>query len=106
MNIKEIRLRKGLSQSDVAAALDVSSVVYSRYETGTRQLPIEVLIQLADVFGCSVDHILGRLSLEESTLSEFEQKMLSASRNADERANQDALNLLLAHDTIKESDTE
>lgn len=104
MNIKDIRLRKGLSQADVAAALDVSSVVYSRYETGSRQLPIEVLIQLADVFGCSVDHILGRLSLEESTLSDFEQKMLTASRNADERANQDALNILLAHDALEAVD--
>ena len=106
MNIKDIRVRKGLTQSDVAAALDVSSVVYSRYETGSRQLPIDTLIKLADVFGCSVDHILGRISTEESTLSEFEQKLLTASRNADERARQDAMNILLAHDTIKESDTE
>ena len=35
MNIKDIRTRKGLTQAEVASALGVSSVVYSRYETGT-----------------------------------------------------------------------
>ena len=31
-------------------------------------------------------------------LSDYEQKLLIASRNADERARQDALRILLAHD--------
>ncbi len=106
MNIKDIRLRKGLTQSEVASALGVSSVVYSRYETGTRQPSIDTIIQIADIFGCSVDYLLGRLSIEESTLSDYEQKMLIASRNADERARQDALNLLLAHDVITENNTD
>ncbi len=98
MNIKDIRMRRGLTQSEVASALGVSSVVYSRYETGTRQPPIDAIIQMADIFECSVDHLLGRMSLEESTLSDYEQKLLIASRNADERARQDALRILLAHD--------
>ena len=106
MNIKDIRMRRGLTQSEVASALGVSSVVYSRYETGTRQPSIDAIIQMADIFGCSVDHLLGRLSIEESTLSDYEQKMLIASRNADERARQDALNILLAHDAITENDTD
>ena len=49
LNIKEIRLQKGLTQADVAAALGVSSVVYSRYETGKRQPSIDMLIQMADI---------------------------------------------------------
>ena len=53
---------------------------------------------MADIFECSVDHLLGRMNLEESTLSDYEQKLLIASRNADERARQDALRILLAHD--------
>ena len=97
MNIKDIRIRKGLSQSEVAAALGVSSVVYSRYETGTRQPPIDVLIQMADTFGVTVDYLLGRQDIEGSTLSEYELRLLTASRNADERAKQDALNMLIAH---------
>lgn len=97
MNIKDIRLRKGLTQADVAAALGVSSVVYSRYETGKRQPSIDVLIQMADIFGVTVDFLLGRQDIEDSTLSDYELQLLIASRKADERAKQDALNMLLAH---------
>ena len=59
MNIKEIRNRKGLTQAEVAAAIGVSPVVYSRYETGSRQPSVDVLVQMADIFGVSVDHLLG-----------------------------------------------
>lgn len=97
LNIKDIRLRKGLIQSDVAAALGVSSVVYSRYETGKRQPSIDMLIQMADIFGVTVDFLLGRQEIEDSTLSDYELQLLIASRKADERAKQDALNMLLAH---------
>ena len=97
LNIKDIRLLKGLTQSDVAAALGVSSVVYSRYETGKRQPSIDMLIQMADIFGVTVDFLLGRQEIEDSTLSDYELQLLIASRKADERAKQDALNMLLAH---------
>ena len=99
LSIKDIRIRKGLSQANVAEALGVSSVVYSRYETGSRQPTTETLIQLADIFGVTVDYLLGRQDIEDSTLSEYELRLLMAARNADERAKQDALNMLLAHAT-------
>ena len=101
MNIKDIRLRKGLTQSEVATALGVSSVVYSRYENGKRQPSIDTLVQMADIFGVTVDYLLGRQDIEDSTLSEYELHLLIASRNADERAKQDALNMLLAHATSR-----
>ena len=97
MNIKDIRTRKNLTQAEVASALGVSSVVYSRNETGSRQPSIETLIQLADIFGVTVDYLLGRQDIEDSTLSEYELRLLIASRNADERAKEDALNMLIAH---------
>ena len=101
MNIKDIRTRKNLTQADVANALGVSSVVYSRYETGSRQPSTEVLMQMADIFGVTVDYLLGRQDVEDSTLSSFELQLISASRNADERARQDALNVLLTHSQSK-----
>jgi transcriptional regulator with XRE-family HTH domain len=101
VNIKDIRLRKGLTQSEVATALGVSSVVYSRYENGKRQPSIDTLVQMADIFGVTVAYLLGRQDIEDSTLSEYELHLLIASRNADERAKQDALNMLLAHATSK-----
>lgn len=97
MNIKDIRTRKGLTQAEVASALGVSSVVYSRYETGSRQPSIDMLVQMADIFGVTVDYLLGRRIAEDSSLSDFEQRLLNASRNADERARHDALRVLMAH---------
>ena len=97
MNIKDIRTQKNMTQADVANALGVSSVVYSRYETGARQPSAEVLIQMADIFGVTVDYLLGRQKIENSTLSSFEIQLIDASRNADERARQDALTVLLSH---------
>ena len=97
MIIKDIRIRKGLTQAEVAAAIGVSSVVYSRYETGSRQPSVDTLVQMADLFGVTVDYLLGRQDIEDSTLSDYEINLLIASRNTDERAQQDALNIILAH---------
>ena len=97
MNIKDIRIRKGLTQAEVAAAIGVSSVVYSRYETGSRQPSVDTLVQMADLFGVTVDYLLGRQDIDDSTLSDYEINLLIASRKTDERAQQDALNILLAH---------
>ena len=97
MNIKDIRIRKNLNQSEVANSLGGSSVVYSRYETGARQPSIDIIIQLADFFCVTVDYLLGRQDVEDSTLSEYEMQLLIASRKADERARDDAMSILTAH---------
>ncbi len=97
MNIKDIRVRKNLTQAEVANALGVSPVVYSRYETGARQPSIDIIVQLADFFCVTVDYLLGRQDVEDSTLSEYEIELLIASRKADERARDDAMKILTAH---------
>ena len=86
-----------MTQQTVADYIGCSSVVYSRYERGTRQPSIEMLLKLADLFGVTVDYLLGRQDLEDSTLSEYEKKLVLASRNVDERAKDDALQILLSH---------
>ena len=57
----------------------------------------ENLAKIADYLDVTVDYLLGRQDIEDSTLSEYELSLLIASRKADERAKQDALNMLLAH---------
>lgn len=97
MKLKEVRTRRNMTQQTVADYIGCSSVVYSRYERGTRQPSIEMLLKLADLFGVTVDYLLGRQDLEDSTLSEYEKKLVLASRNVDERAKDDALQILLSH---------
>ena len=97
MKLKEVRTRRNMTQQTVADYIGCSSVVFSRYERGTRQPSIEMLLKLADLFGVTVDYLLGRQDLEDSTLSEYEKKLVLASRNVDERAKDDALQILLSH---------
>ena len=105
MNWKEIRARRNLSQQQVANHIGCSSVAYSRYENGIRQPSIETLLRIADLFGVTVDFLLGRRNVEDSTLSKYEIELVNAARNADERAREDALQMLLSHsvDTRKKS---
>ena len=45
--IRDLREDRDLLQKDVAAYLKCTQVCYSNYETGKRDIPTEVLIQLA-----------------------------------------------------------
>lgn len=96
-NLKDIRTKRNLTQQAVADYIGCSSVVYSRYETEKREPSLDTLLKMADLFDVTVDYLLGRREVEDSTLSNYELKLVLASRNADERARNDALNVLLSH---------
>ncbi len=49
-----------LNQTTLAEYLSVSQRTYSRYETGERSIPIEVLSRLADYYNVSVDYLIER----------------------------------------------
>jgi transcriptional regulator with XRE-family HTH domain len=97
MNLKEFRLAKGLTQKAIADYIGCSPVVYSRYETGHREPSIDILIKIADFFEVALDDIIGRAKPNASRLTAYEKALLTAARKADERAKQDALNMLAAH---------
>lgn len=58
--LKELRIKKGVLQSDVAAYIGVNNSTYAYYERGTHNPTPETLCKLADYFGVSVDELLGR----------------------------------------------
>lgn len=58
MRLKELRRRKGLSQLQLANRLYISQNTYSRFESGVRPMPAEILIRLAEFYGVSTDYIL------------------------------------------------
>ena len=57
--LRELREDRDLRQKDLADHLNCSQVCYSYYELGRRELPTEVLIQLAHFYGTSTDYPLG-----------------------------------------------
>lgn len=60
--VRELRESRGMTQKDVAKALDCSQQVYSNYELGQRDLPTKILVGLALFYDVSVDYILGLTS--------------------------------------------
>ena len=54
----ELRSRLGYSQEEVAAAIDVSRVTYTRYENGTHKPDAFAAVKLAHLFGVPVEYIL------------------------------------------------
>ncbi|MGM9618163.1 helix-turn-helix domain-containing protein [Butyricicoccus sp.] len=57
--IEDMRIDHDLTQQDVADILQIQREVYRRYEKGTRTIPVEYLIQLAQYYHTSVDYLLG-----------------------------------------------
>lgn len=57
--LRDIREDKDLSQSEIAKLINVHQTTYSDYERGNLNVPVEVLIKLADYYKTSVDYILG-----------------------------------------------
>ena len=57
--LRDLREDSDLKQKDLAAYLKCSQVSYSHYELGKRDIPTDVLIQLALYYHVSVDYLLG-----------------------------------------------
>ena len=57
--IRDLREDSDLTQKQIAQLLGMSQTGYSKYETGTNDIPTHVLIGLAKLYGTSVDYILG-----------------------------------------------
>lgn len=63
--IRELREDNDLLQRNLAKYLHCSQVAYSRYELGTRDIPTQVLIELARFYNTSVDYLLGLTDKKE-----------------------------------------
>lgn len=68
MRLKELRKAKKMKQTDVAEMLSCSQGVYSRYESGEREPPFDIMEKLADIYGVTVDYLMGRSTPEPEPL--------------------------------------
>ena len=59
MKLKELREENNIKQIELANMLNIRQNTYSQYESGKRQLPIEILIKLAKFYKVTTDYILG-----------------------------------------------
>ncbi len=62
--IKELRIKMGLTQNQVAEALDVTPGYISNVENNRTAMSLRVLIYYAKLTGISLDSLVGRLEPE------------------------------------------
>ena len=57
--LRELRLDQGLTQKEVAAALEISVTCYAGYEQGYREPDLKTLIKISKFFKVRTDYLLG-----------------------------------------------
>lgn len=58
--LRQIRMKRGLTQQRLADSVDIALRSYQCYETGTRTPNYVLLVQIADVLDVSIDYLMGR----------------------------------------------
>lgn len=64
-NIRNLREDHDKLQIELAAYLNVKQTTYSKYELGKINIPVEVLIKLADFYEVSLDYLVGRSKIKK-----------------------------------------
>jgi len=65
LRIRDLREDKDYTQKQVADHLMCDQSLYSKYERGERDLPLEYADKLADYYGVSVDYLLCRTNRKQ-----------------------------------------
>ena len=60
MRIRDLREDKDMTQTQIAEYLMCDQSLYSKYERGEREIPLNLIIKLADYYNVSLDYIVGR----------------------------------------------
>ena len=63
--IKDLRIDHDLYQKRIANYLKITRQQYGLYESGKRDIPVDLLIKLADFYNVSIDYMLGRTKNKE-----------------------------------------
>ena len=92
-NLRFLRKSKNITQKELAEQLSVDKRQISKLETQYNESNIDMLIKLANFFGCSVDYLLGRDQEDgafvmdglSNSLSDIEQHLISVCRTLNKR---------------------
>lgn len=78
--IKNLREDKDLTQKQLADILFMQLTQYRRYETGERELPLELAISLSKYYNVPIDYIAGvsdKINTSDMDLNAEEYELLS-----------------------------
>lgn len=80
--IRILREARHMSQVRLSAELEVSQETVSAYESGKHFPSYKNLVRMSELFGVSIDYLMGRCGKEQS-LSRGERALLDAYRRLD-----------------------
>lgn len=60
--LRDLREDRDLVQKKIAVVLGIGQRVCSNYEAGKREIPVHLIVRLADFYGTSTGYILGRMN--------------------------------------------
>lgn len=63
--IRDLREDNDLKQKDLASYLSVDQSTYSDYENGRINVPVDMLIKIAEYYNISLDYLVGRSNTKE-----------------------------------------
>lgn len=72
-NFKKIRVKRNITQVDLAKIINVKQETISAYESGKALPSADALVKIAGYLNTSTDYLLGRIE-DDSPLSEFNIK--------------------------------
>ncbi|MHB1316191.1 MAG: helix-turn-helix domain-containing protein [Christensenellales bacterium] len=64
LRIRDIREDKDLTQKHIAQYLQCDQSLYSKYERGEREIPLHLIVKLAQYYRVSVDYLAGLTSVK------------------------------------------
>jgi len=59
LKIRDVREDHDLTQQQVAAYLMCDQSLYSKYERGERDVPLNIMVKLAQFYKTSIDYLVG-----------------------------------------------
>ena len=81
--LKELRKKRGYTQSELAKYMNMRQGSYTKWETGMTEPRIESLIKLADILDTTTDFLLGKTNIDfgnDSKVYEEYKELLSQNK--------------------------
>ena len=101
--LKDARVRKGMTQEDLAKAVGVTKGAIGNYESGVSSPKETILIKLMKVLDVDANYLYQDF-IRATSITDDEMRLLAAYRAADDRAQVDALRILIANPRKKSAE--
>ena len=84
-NVTKARQSKKISQKQMASMLNIPQSTYAGYESGTRKVPLSIIVKLSKILDVTPDSLIGCMKSPNSlTVYGLEKDLIISYRQADE----------------------